>query len=263
MADKKRAVAPTFTTPRITFKFPKLNEPDTKFKKEGEFSTKVIMSESDPAVQALLAKLQPMHDKAVANAEEAFKALPIKTRKAFEAKGVTGPVVNPFYSPVYDETTEQPTGDIEMKFTLPASGEVKNGKNAGKKYTQRPAIFDAKGQPVVSGFSFKMDTVLSSLKKAGPEIWGGSEGRVTFEVGVDADGNPGYFIPGTAAAGLSLRLKAAQVIKLVSGSARDASDYGFGEEEGYAYEGGAETSESSDEDTGLPVDTSSDDNADF
>lgn len=58
-----------------------------------------------------------------------------------------------------------------------------------------------------------------------PDIWGGTEGKVSFEVAP-------YFIPGTALAGIKLRLNAVQVIELRSGGNKSAGEYGFGEEEG-------------------------------
>jgi len=53
-----------------------------------------------------------------------------------------------------------------------------------------------------------------------PEILSGSTGRVAFDIAP-------HFIPSSGAAGLSFKLKAVQVIKLRSGSQRDAELYGF------------------------------------
>ena len=52
-----------------------------------------------------------------------------------------------------------------------------------------------------------------------------------------------YFIPGSGAAGIKLRLNAVQVIDLVSGGGRDAEGFGFEKEDGYE----AETEESTNE----------------
>jgi len=202
----KRTSAPQFTSFKGTFKYPKLNEPDTKFKAEGEYSVKLIGNENDPAVQALMAKLVPMHEAAVARG----KAL-IKKGKSLS--------VNPLFTQVYDETTEEPTGEVEFVFKMGASGTYKNGPKAGQTWTRKPGLFDAKGNAMVKA----------------PSIWGGTVGKVSFEVGVDREsGEPGYFIPGTGTAGLSLRLLAVQVIDLVSGGQRTAAGYGFGEEDGYS-----------------------------
>src|SRR5690348_16421183 len=106
MATTKRPQAPIFKTPRGTFVFPKINEPDYKFKKEGEFSLKLRVTEGDDAVQDFIATLRPLYDAAIAKADQAFKALPVKSRKEFEAKGVKSAVANPLFSIVYDEATE-------------------------------------------------------------------------------------------------------------------------------------------------------------
>jgi hypothetical protein len=250
--------------PRGVAVYPKLNAADTKFKKEGEFSAKVRYDASREDVKAFITKLEPMHEKAVANAEVAFAALSVKARKALEAKGVKSAVVNPLYSEVYDEATEQPTGEIEFKFGTPASGEIKNGKYAGKVYIKRPTIVDAKGKVLVQGTEFGMlheikgGTLANTVfKKMGPEIWGGSEIKCSIEVGIGADGEPGYFIPGTGACGLSLRLRGVQLLKLVQGG---SADLGFGEEDGY--EGDGEQHDSAENDD-TEADGAASDESDF
>ena len=214
MADR-RPKAPTFTSFRGTFKYPKLNKPDTKFKADGEYSVKLIGNATAGDVLALIAKLEPLHRQAVMQADAEFAKLPAVTRK--KLGGVT---FNPLYTELLDETTEEPTGDIEFKFARAASGTYKEGPKTGQKWTSTVGIFDAKGAP---------------MPKA-PDIWGGTVGKVSFEVGLNKAGTPGYFIPGTGAAGLSLRLQAVQIIDLVSGGQRTAAGYGFGEEDGYAYD---------------------------
>jgi hypothetical protein len=226
----KRTNAPQFTSFKGTFKFPKLNEPDTKFDQAGVYSVKLIGNAEDPSVQALIAKLKPMHEAAQARA----KAL-VKKGKALS--------VNPLYNEVFDETTEEPTGEIEFNFKMSASGTYKTGPKAGQTWTRKPGLFDAKG---------------NALKNA-PSIWGGTVGKVSFEVGVDREsGEPGYFVPGTGACGLSLRLLAVQIIDLVSGGQRTAAGYGFGEEEGYAA-----SDDTTDESEGAAGAAASSDDADF
>lgn len=231
MASKIKA--PSGISFKGVFKFPKLNDPDfgtDEFPKpDGEFSTKLIGKLADPDVQAFIAKWQPMHDAAIKAAEEAFKALPVATRKKLGS--VT---VNPLYTEMYDEETEEPTGEVEFKFSMKYSGEFKKGPKAGQKWYRRPDIFDARGNKM----------------KPAPSIWGGSIGRVAFEVGLNKEMQPGYFIPGTGAAGLSLRMQAARIIELVSAGERDASAYGFDkEEEGYTYDPSSVASDNQD-DTG-------------
>jgi hypothetical protein len=215
MADIKFAKAPTFKSPKGTFKFPRLGEPDTKFKEEGEYSVKLVL---DAAAAAKLGeKLEPLHAQAVKDGKAAYAALPVASRKKLDAKG--GLTINQLFTPVYGDD-EQETGEVEINIKMTASGVRKKD---GKPWKRSPAVFDAAGN--------KMD---------GKKVWGGSVGIVAFEVGTDVKtGRPGYFIPGTGACGLSLRLQAVQVIELVSGGQKSAKSYGFEQEEGYEDEGSA------------------------
>ena len=216
MAETKKK-SPKFTSPRGVFKFPRLTQPDTKFKAAGEYSVKLVLTKE--AAKPLLDALTPMHKAAIAKGKKAYDAMEVAARKKLDAKG--GFTANPLFTPVYDDQ-ENETNEIEFSFKLAASGV---SKKTGKPWTARPTIFDAKAKPM-----------------KGVEIWGGTEGKINFDVGLDAEGEPGYFIKGTGAAGLSLRLNAAQVLKLVSKGERSAADYGFGEEEG-GYEHTAEEPE--------------------
>ncbi|CAM5317244.1 hypothetical protein ATER59S_00961 [Aquamicrobium terrae] len=117
---------------------------------------------------------------------------------------------NDLFTVLYDQVTEEPTGEVEFKFKMKASGELKEGPGAGQKWTRKPDLFDGKGRKIGKGV----------------DIWGGSEGKVAFSV-------RDYFVAGTAAAGLILMLNGVQVIDLVSEDSRSADSYGFGEEEGF------------------------------
>ena len=223
------------TTPRGVFKFPNLVTPDfgTKDfpKPAGEWNVRLIL-EADEA-QALIKKLRPEFDKAKMKAEEEFAKLPIATRK--KLKEVT---FNDFYTEVYDKDTEEPTGQYEFRFKSTASGVTKDKK----KWERKVALFDAKGVPI----------------KKIAAIWGGTVGKVSFTA------SP-YFIPGTGAAGLILRLEAAQIIELSAGGSRNASEYGFGEEEGYdsTEESAGFTDETGGDDSAAGGDDTVDDNEDF
>lgn len=225
MADNKRPKNVTGTTPRGVFKFPHLNKPDygnEAFPKpNGEYKVQLILSEAD--AQPLIDKLQPIHDKAVEDGKEEFSKLKVEARKKLKELAV-----NDMYSIEYDRDTEEPTGNVIFKFTMAASGKSKKGDT----WTRKPALFDAKGKPMLKC----------------PDIWGGTEGRVSFEV------SP-YFIPGTGAAGIKLRLNAVQIIDLVSGGQRDAGAYGFGEEDGYE----ADDSAPADDDNGFKDESGSSD----
>lgn len=212
MADKERKSLPKFTSPKGPFKFPKIKEPDygTKDypKPEGEYSTKLVLKAASPEAKSFIKSLTPAYEEALAAAREEFKALKPETRK--KLKEIT---VNPLFTELLDKETEQPTGEIEFKFSMKASGEYKKGPKAGQRWTRKPDVFDAKG---------------NRIPKC-PDVWGGTIGRVSFEA------SP-YFIPATGAAGLSLKLTGIQIVELVSGGSKSAKDHGFeADEDGYEY----------------------------
>lgn len=217
MAKEAKKKLPQFTTPRGVFVFPKLTEPDYGSKDfpkpDGEYSLKLRMAQAD--ADAFIARknkdgvsLGDMYADALRDAEAAFAELPVATRKKLEKVKP-----NELFTVLYDEETEEPTGEVEFRFKMKASGEFKKGPKAGQKWHRKPDLFDAKGRKIGGGVN----------------IWGGSEGKVSFV------GSP-YFIPGTAAAGLRLMLGGVQVIELVSNGSRAADSYGFGEEEGFGYD---------------------------
>lgn len=220
MTERKKRV--TLTTPRGVFLFPKLTAPDfgnQKFPKpNGEYSVQMILKADEASTKAFLKKLQPYYDEAMEEAAEAFKALKVDVRKKL------GKVTeNDLFTTIYDQETEEPTGEIKFKFAMTASG-VRKDKT---KWSAKPGIFDAKGKPMVKA----------------PDIWSGTVGIVSFQPSA-------YFIPGTGAAGLKLGLAAAQIIDLVSNGSRSASSYGFGEEDGYEYDEADAADNDDDDDAG-------------
>lgn len=104
---------------------------------------------------------------------------------------------------------DEDSGKVTVRFKLKAKVTPKQGDP----FEQRPAIFDAKGKPM----------------GADAKIGGGSKVKVAYEL------VPYY--TAIAGAGVSLRLKAVQVIDLVEFSGGASADaFGFGEEEGYEAE---------------------------
>lgn len=198
MATNKKT-NPQFISPRGVFVYPALNKPDygTKDypKPDGEFKvtlrvpSEVAEAWREGALKALIARARD-------EAEQEFAKLPVATRK--KLRELTW---NEVGTDEYDKTTEEPTGFVLFKFSMKASG-IRKADN--KPWSRKPQIFDARGR---------------ALAKP-PEIWGGSEGYVSFEA------SP-YFIPGTGAAGVSLRLNAVQLVRLVQGGQRDAAAFGF------------------------------------
>lgn len=223
---------PTFTSPKGVFLFPSITKPDygnDQFPKPaGEFKTQLVLSRE--AAQPMIDKLQPLYDEAIAEGEDKFSKLKIEQRK--KLKSFTA---NELFQEEYDKVTEEPTGNVIFKFATVASGV--NAK--GDAWTRKIPVFDAKGKPLAKP----------------PAIWGGTIGKVSFEASA-------YFIPGTGAGGLKLYLTAAQIIELRSAGQRDASGYGFGEEEGFSGEDAQDEGGFGDE-TGGSEGSTSDGSEDF
>ena len=207
MADKPKIVK--MNTPLGTAKWPKLVEPDygTKDypKPEGEYSVKLVFDATDAKFIAFRDKLEAYMGPVEAAAEAKFAEL-----KKPQRDKLGSPTRNDIFTPLYDEDDE-PTGEVEMKLTMKASGVVKKGPREGKKWSRKPQLFDALGRPI----------------KGEIAIWGGSELIVSFSFTEN-----GYFIPATGAYGIKLQLEAAQVVTLRQGGERSASDFGFGAQEG-------------------------------
>ena len=193
-----------FVTPAGIAVYPRLKagSPDTKFHKEGIYKVDLDV----PAAEAedLMDKLEEIRD----NFAEELKAQ-LPAAKAKKLKVADLPI------------EENEDGTVRFKFKMKAKVETKKAS-----FTQHPAVFDAKGQPM---FNIKKHEDGSETHEP-VDIWGGSKLRVAF------DAVP-YESP-LMGVGLTLRLKAVKVLELVEGGAnKSASGFGFGEEEeGYAHE---------------------------
>jgi hypothetical protein len=121
--------------------------------------------------------------------------------------------------------------DGKPSFIVKVKMKAKGVGRDGKPWTAAPAIFDAKGQPVRDRESLK-------------GMWSGTTGRVSFEA------QP--FFQAAIGAGITLRLKAVQVIDLVEGGG-SAESYGFGEESGWS---GSSEATPFDSSTAIPLDES-------
>lgn len=201
-----------FITPRGIAVYPKLTTPDTKFKAQGEYSVKLRL-EADAFDDALLEKLAAIRDGFV---EETKQAL-IDKKQGAKAKSLK---VRDILAEETDKETGEPTGKLLFKAKMVASGV---SKKDGRLWTRKPTIFDSKGK--------KLDPL--------PQIWGGSELKIAVEA-------VPYYTPKDNEVGLAFYLSAVQVLKLVAGGGESASDFGFGEEEGFTSED-AEASQFSDE----------------
>jgi len=130
--------------------------------------------------------------------EEFNKA--IKEKPPLKNTLTTQAVVNT----VYDKETGDDTGKVEFKFKLKAKGQRKDGSY----YEQQPAVIDAKKQPLPKDML----------------IGNGSRVKVAFEP-------IPYIMQSTKKVGVSLRLKAVQVIDLVEYG--NSATSVFDEEDGF------------------------------
>jgi hypothetical protein len=182
-------------TPIGVSQFAWLNKPDTKFDDNGHYKVNIIL-DGDSA-KPLIKSINDEIAKAVEMAKEKSKGKNIKTANT------------PFEEEVVEETVNgkkvmKPTGNIIFKFKAKAKIIMKNGDVIDNKVP----IFDSKGTPMTN------------------QVWSGSEMKAS------ADMIPYY--TAMAGAGVSLRLKAVQITKLVEGSGASSSSHGFSEvKDGY------------------------------
>jgi len=231
MSDKKKFTR--VTTPPGIARYPKLNTPDTKYKKDGEYSTKLVLpgDEAQPIIDQYEAELAEFFEaEKQALLEQAEKEPKNKGKLLAKAKGLKLCADRPFKAEVDEETGEE-TGNWVFNFKMPA----RIAREGKPDLVLKPDFFDAGGKKLSNP----------------PEIWGGSKIKVA------ADFRPFNTQIGV---GISLRLCAVQIIELRQGGSRDASDYGFGAEEGYS----AEDEEDTTSTTSAGSDASdADDNKDF
>lgn len=199
MADKKKA--PQYTSPAGTFRYPRLSEPDSTYNLNGEYSVQLLLDSA--SAEPLIALLKPIYDEAMQEGQEKDK------QRKKTAREKTPFNERLFYTPLYDDKTEEETGEYAFKFSMTATGV---DKTTNRKWNRRPALYDAKGN--------KLPTSINP--------WSGTLGKVSFKA------RP-YFIDGTATAGLKLCLDAVQILELrdANNSERSAESFGFGCEEGY------------------------------
>jgi hypothetical protein len=204
MSEKKQYTK--LTTPKGVASFPKLTKPETKVGEKvvkPRFTCGVILDESDPATQKLVATLQGLLDAAVAD----YKAAnPV-------AKGKKAPNLMPILPvrPAKDKEGNEIEGKIKIVAKTAATK-----KDGGPRVVP---LFDAKGKPV----------------KFRPNVSGGSTVKMNFTASpYDKPERTGIEI------GIALYLEAVQIIDLVEFGGGNAESFGFSAEDGYeAEEGGS------------------------
>ena len=177
------------TTPKATFKYPKLIEPETKFTPEGHYKVTAVI----PADEAdyMSAQLDTLF--------EAHKAS-LKT----QAPSQKFKAIDPSYG--YEDIDGKPC------FTISVKMKAKGMDRDGRSWSAVPALFDASGAPVKDRDALR-------------GMWSGTTGRVSFEACP--------FYQPALGAGITLRLKAVQILDLVE-SGGSANSFGFQEEAGWA-----------------------------
>lgn len=190
---------PHITTPKGTAVFPKLNEPDRRFKAEGEY--KVTLRLPDAEAKPLIEQLEKIR-------QEAYKAEATKAGKKLKMANLPWGQATSWNSET-EEKVPMP-GFTDFKFSLKAQVTTKSGKS----WEQRPALFDAQLKPISA------DT---------DPIGGGSIIRVNAEVYPWYTASLGF--------GISLRCRGVQVLELKTyGGERNGQSFGFEQEDGYTAE---------------------------
>jgi hypothetical protein len=209
MSDDKRL---KLNTPKGIAKFPALSRPDTKFEKPyGKFKVALRLNPEDPGVQEFADKINGI-------VQSSFDAEIERLKK--EKKGALAKELG-IELPVRPEINPE-TGD-ETGFLIVSASSKAGGVKDGKEWKRKMPIFDRLKKPVSVA------------------VGGGSELKlnVSFEAFTNAASKK---VTG------AFRLEAVQVLKLVTGGAKTADQFGFDEEEGddiYDYD--ASTSEASSE----------------
>lgn len=191
------------TSPVGEIKYAHITKPNTKFKADGEYSCDLLLDPDSEAVQTLKETLEA----AAADARAQFieEAENGRVKKAIESASL--------YIPIQDDVDKDgnETGKLLLKVKNAASG---TSKKDGTKFERRIKVFDAKGKLV--------DKPL--------RIGRGTTAKVAFIIAP-------FYNAASKNVGVTLWFEAIQVINLVEFGGGNASDFGFGEEQGYEYDG--------------------------
>lgn len=183
---------PQITTPRGMLVYPHLTAPDTKFvKPHGEYHTKYALEADSEEAIALIAKLEEILDAYIE--DNPAELTKAKLKKAGR---------NDLYEEEVDGEGEE-TGRIIFKFKLKAVVETKT-----KTWEQKPRLFDGAANPIQGDIN----------------PWTGTIAKISAEVFP-------FYMESTKTFGLSLRCLAVQILELVAGEGKAASDFGFGQED--------------------------------
>ena len=184
--------------------WPKLTQPDTKFKAEGVYETRLRYDNATG--ETIREKLNKFLEDAFTQFQDIYSKSDNPKAKA-KAKRMTAKYI-PLTADLDEDGDE--TGDLLLKVTRKASGVTK----AGKPWKAKIKFADSKGNPV---------------KAEGLQLWSGSEIRVFTTVF-------GFFAEKDCEVGITLEIQGVQIKKAVSGGGdrdvqmgalEDASDDDF------------------------------------
>jgi hypothetical protein len=211
MADKKRFAKGV--TPKGVLVHPWVNKPDTKFKTQGEYKATLLLEpsdERDALVAMLEAELERTYEEQCAELARDPKNKNKKVKRCEDAQ----------WGDYVDEDGNE-TDMMFFKFKLTASGVRKDGTT----WTMKTKLFDRYNKPL----------------DAEVQVWGGSTGKISFEMVPWYQAKFGH--------GLKLSLSAVKLIDIVEGGGGNAGSYGFDDdEEAGEAEAGADRDERGDDD---------------
>ena len=127
MSEKVKLVR--IVSPKGTAKYPKLNEPDKKFKADGEYSVRLVVKREEAEQFVKFVKdefIKHYKETCVREKKKELKTAEMPWKKVTNESGVE-------------------TGDVEIKFSLAAKI---TSKKTGQAWEQRPALFDSKGNAI-------------------------------------------------------------------------------------------------------------------
>lgn len=195
-----KAKQPTLVSPVAVAAWPRLNEPDVKFKPEGEFRVQIVLNpERSPEHAKFLSDLEARY-------EEAYKEECAEQKKA-KLKRVPLSI-----KPETDkEGNETGTGNVLVKFGMKHIIKTKTGET----FANRPTLADSQGR---------------NVSPAKCRVGGGSMIRVAFQ--------PNPFYTAGLGFGMSLRMVGVQIIKLVepNGGGAKFDAYEGGDDDGFVGE---------------------------
>jgi hypothetical protein len=195
LADKQKFL--NIVTPAGSALWCKIFVPDTKYKAEGEYSTKMVLpaDEAGELIDILKEEVEIIWNETIPGLKPAVAKQMARSY--------------PFTDELDEETGDE-TGNLIFKFTTRASYKKKDGSTGENSV----ALFDASGKAIPKG--------------ASPRIGNGSLIKVSATV-------IPFSSPGTKKIGVSLRLRAVQLVQLEEYAGGDGGSYGFGASDGYTY----------------------------